>query len=83
MAYYFVDDIDASLAIMQMLQTCSKYFPAPSAANEEELKQKMGILSKLHKMWTEDSKGDSSYQSEVYKRVCGKCSFSYQGHRCR
>jgi len=71
MAYYYVDDVDASLVVVRVLQACSKYFAVPTVADGEELSRKLDDLETLYRMWTED-RVDDSYQSEVYKRICGK-----------
>lgn len=69
--YYYVEDIDTSLVVVHMLQTCKKYFSVPMVVECEELRHKLENLDKLLKMWTEGSIENSSYQSEVYKRICG------------
>lgn len=80
MAYYYVDDIDASLDVIQMLKKCSKYFPVPTNVDGDELNQKLEYLDKLYTIWTEDGLGGcSSYQSEVYKRTCGEYDFFIEG----
>lgn len=72
MAYCYVEDIDTSLIVVHMLQTSSKYFPIPTVIDGEDLKQKLKTLNKLYRIWIEDKLNDSSYQSEVYKRICGE-----------
>lgn len=71
MKYYYVDDMDTSFTIIQMLQECSKFFSIPMVVNEE-LKQKFENLDKLCTMWTDGSIYDNSYQSDIYKQICGK-----------
>lgn len=70
--YYYVEDIDASLILMHMLQACSKYFSVPTVVDGEELKQKLTTLNKLYMVFTDDKSNDNSYQSEIYKRICGE-----------
>jgi len=72
MAYYYVEDIDSSLIVVHMIQTCSKYFPVPTVTDGEDLQYKLRTLNKLYTMWIEEQFNDSSYQSEIYKRICGK-----------
>jgi len=72
MAYYYVDDIDASLILVHMLQSCSKYFPVPSVVDGVDLKYKLNTLNKLYTIWVDDKLNNSSYQSEIYKRICGE-----------
>lgn len=72
MAYYYVEDIDSSLFVVNMIQTCSKYFPVPTVTDGEDLQYKLRTLNKLYTMWIEEQLNDSSYQSEIYKRICGK-----------
>lgn len=72
MAYCYVDDIDASLIVVHMLHSCSKYFPVPTAIDGEDLKYKLNTLNKLYTLWVDDKLNDSSYQSEIYKTICGE-----------
>lgn len=72
MSYYYVDDIEASLAVVHMIQECTKYVSIPTVVDGDELKQKLNNLDILHTTWTDNKMDDSSYQSEVYKRICGK-----------
>jgi len=72
MTYYYVEDVEASLEVLQMIQTCTNYFPVPTTVNGDKLKKKFENLDKLYAIWTKYELNDSSYQSEVYKRVCGK-----------
>jgi len=72
MAYYYVDDIDASLIVVHMLQSCSKYFPVPTVVDGVDLKYKLNTLNKLYTIWVDDKLKNSSYQSEIYKRICGE-----------
>lgn len=72
MAYYYIEDIDSSLIVMHMIQTCSTYFPVLTVADGEDLQYKLRTLNKLYTMWIEEQLNDCSYQSEIYKRICGK-----------
>lgn len=72
MAYYYVEDVEGSHAVMRMLQACSEYFSVPTVFDGEELKQKLNILNELYAKWTSDKLFDTSYHSGVYKLVCGK-----------
>lgn len=72
MAYYYAEDIDSSLIVVHMIQTCLKYFPVPTVTDGEDLQYKLRTLNKLYTMWIEDQLNDISYQSEIYKRICGK-----------
>lgn len=77
MAYYYVEDIEASMIVLHILKVCSKYFPVPTIIDGIELKQKLDYLNKLYTIWTENIIEDSSYQSEVYKHICGNYQCYY------
>ncbi|KAL5245329.1 hypothetical protein ACI65C_012739 [Semiaphis heraclei] len=70
MAYCYVDNIDASLIVLHMLQSSSKYFPVPTLMDDEDLKYKLNTLKKLYTTWVDDNLSDSSYQSAIYKGIC-------------
>lgn len=72
MAYYFVDNFEASADVVNKLQDCSMYFPVPQTVDGDELKRKIEILSVLHATWTNNTEDVYSYQSEVYRQICGK-----------
>lgn len=72
MAYCYVDNIDASLIVLHMLQSSSKYFPVPTLMDDEDLKYKLNTLKKLYTTWVDDNLSDSSYQSAIYKGICGE-----------
>jgi len=73
MAYCYVDDIDASLNILHMLQSSSKYFPVPTIIDGEDLIYKLNTLNKLYTIWVDDNLlSDSSYQSAIYNGICGE-----------
>lgn len=72
MAYYYVEDIEASMTVLNILKVCSRYFPVHTNIDGNELKQKLNYLNMLYTMWTENVIVDSSYQSEVYRQICGK-----------
>lgn len=63
--YYFMDDMDASMVVMHMLQACYKYF----VVDGRRLMEKLNNLDKLRSMWN-DGMGDT-YETKVYKNVCG------------
>lgn len=82
MLYYYVEDIEASLAVVCMIQACVEYISIPTVVDGDELKQKLNNLDRLHTMWTDNKMGDTSYQSEVYKRICGKYYVGRKGKLC-
>lgn len=75
-AYYYVEDVDASLEVLRLIQACIKYLDGPTAVDGDELKRKLDYLDRLWTTWTHRGAGGtddcSSCPSEVYKQVCGE-----------